>query len=73
MSNGTDEQRFLTMAEAAAAVGMTRFTLRQRILAGELVAYDDARDRRRRLIAARDLQALSEPRPRTRAAQSVAA
>jgi hypothetical protein len=65
-SSDTDKQRFLTMAEAAVVVGMSRFTLRQRILAGELVAYDDARDRRRRLIAARDLQTLSTPRPRTR-------
>jgi hypothetical protein len=73
MSSTTPDQEFLPLAEAARLAGMSRFTLRQRILSGEVIAYDDWRDRRRRLIAARDLAALTEPRPRTRTVQQVAA
>jgi excisionase family DNA binding protein len=73
MGDNTAEPRFVTLGEACRVLGMTRPTLRVRINAGELVSYDDPRDRRRVLLAAQDLEALSEPRPRVRSAGLVAA
>ncbi len=62
----TTGEQFLTLGEACRVVGVTRPTLRQRIRNGELACFDDWRDRRRRLVSARDLATLNTPRLRPR-------
>jgi hypothetical protein len=59
---GLNSEELLTLDEAMQRYGVTRITLRRRILAGELILYADPRDLRRRLVARRDLDQMFEPR-----------
>ncbi len=53
---------FLPMNEAAKRLGISEFTIRGRIAAGELAVWVDPLDRRRRLLRRRDLDRYARPR-----------
>lgn len=53
----TAERRFVTTREAARLTGISMPTLRRRVRAGHLTAYDNPRDFRVRLLATDELQA----------------
>ena len=53
---------YLTLNEAAKRLGISAFTVRGRIAAGELAVWVDPLDRRRRLLRRRDLDRYARPR-----------
>jgi len=53
---------YLPLNEAAKRLGISGFTIRRRIAAGELAVWVDPLDRRRRLIRRRDLDRYAKPR-----------
>ena len=59
--NPTDE--YVGAHKAARMLGVAPLTLRQRILRGELEAFEDPLDARRRLIRTADLETLKTIRP----------
>ncbi len=54
--------QWVDLSDAARVLGVARITLRQRIVSGELEAFSDPLDRRRRLIRRRDLLRFAKPR-----------
>jgi hypothetical protein len=58
-------EELLTYEQAAKRFCVSVDVLRRRARAGELSVYIDSRDRRRRLVAPADLDALFHPRPVT--------
>lgn len=56
-------ERLLTIKQATEKYGVSDFTLRRRIAAGELTVYTDALDRRARLLDPAELDAYAKPRP----------
>lgn len=58
-----DAKNLIPYREIEALLGIARRTLQERIQAEGIQTYRDGRDRRRRLIDARDLPKLMEPRP----------
>jgi Helix-turn-helix domain len=54
---------YLTMAQAQAALGVSKTTLQKRVRAGLLSTYRDARDTRVRLVKVEDVARLREPVP----------
>jgi predicted site-specific integrase-resolvase len=57
----TPPEGFLTFAEAQAALGVSKATLQRRVRAGELDVYEDARDKRVRLVRREDIERLRQP------------
>jgi len=55
--------RLLTIKEACERFGVSDFTLRRRIAAGELTVYTGALDRRARLLDPDELTRYAQPRP----------
>ena len=54
--------RLLTIREATKAFGVSDFTLRRRIAAGELTTFVNPLDRRARLLDAAELERYAAPR-----------
>lgn len=55
---------YLTMAEAAAVTGTSRFQMSRLIKREGIPTYELPRDRRQKLIKEQDLEQLKTPRPR---------
>ena len=53
---------YLPLTEAAKRLGISEFTMRRRIAAGELSVWTDPLNRRRRLLRRRDLDRYAKPR-----------
>lgn len=53
---------FITLQEAEAILGVSRFTIWRLIKDGELTAYQAPADRRRKLVRREDVEALATPR-----------
>lgn len=60
------ETTLLTYDQVIEQTGFSRRTLNDRILSEQIVTYVDGVDRRRRLIAAKDVPRLVEVRPAQR-------
>lgn len=58
-----DDKEFISYREVEMRLGIARRTLQERIQLEGIQTYRDGRDRRRRLIDARDLPKLMEPQP----------
>lgn len=56
-----DDKKFIPYSEVEIRLGIARRTLQERIQLEGIKTYRDGRDRRRRLIDARDLPKLIEP------------
>ncbi len=52
---------YMTIKEAAKALGISRATIYRRVKAGELEAYQSRADRRERLVRRADIEALMRP------------
>jgi excisionase family DNA binding protein len=52
---------FMTLGEAAEALGVSRATLWRRVQAGEIIAFQSQRDRRQKLVRRSDIEALMKP------------
>jgi excisionase family DNA binding protein len=63
MAEGTyrPPEGFLTMAQAQAALGISKPTLQRMVRAGRLEAYEDPRNQRVRLVRAEDVARMSQP------------
>jgi excisionase family DNA binding protein len=55
------QDEFMTLKEAAEALGVSRATLWRRIQNGELVSYQSQQDRRQRLVRREEIEALLRP------------
>lgn len=55
------ENEFVTMAEAAEMMGISKATMWRRVKAGEIQAYESQVDRRRKLVRKRDIEAMIAP------------
>ena len=62
-SGYTPPEGYMTMAEAQARLGVTRTTLRKRVIDRGLRVYTDPRDTRVRLLKAEDVERLTRPEP----------
>ena len=58
------ESEFVTMTEAQALLGVSRFKIWQLVRNGEIETFESQLDRRQKLIRRADLDALRNPRPR---------
>lgn len=56
-------EQFVTVTEAHRRAGVSLTTLRDRARRGELVLYNNPRDKRSRLVALEDLDRLLTPQP----------
>ena len=63
MADGTyrPPEGFLTMAQAQAALGISKPTLQRMVRAGRLEVYEDPRNQRVRLVRVGDVERLSQP------------
>lgn len=52
---------FMTLNEAAEALGVSRATIWRRIQKGEIVAFQSQQDRRQRLVRRKDIEAMMRP------------
>ena len=59
----TTAEGFITVREAATALGLTERTLNRRLERGTVRVYRDGRDHRRRVLMVDDLPKLVEPGP----------
>jgi len=59
----TSNPEFVPLGVAARRAGISRVTLRDRVLTGEVPVFRDARDRRYTLVRVVDVDRLSTPRP----------
>ena len=71
--NSTGPTEFVTLSAAAAQVGVSRTTMRDRVRLGMLPAYRDPLDRRLVLLRAVDVERLRTPRPVAAPREEVAA
>lgn len=55
------ENEFVTMAEAAEMLGVSKATMWRRVKSGEIEAFESQQDRRRKLVRRADIEALSAP------------
>jgi excisionase family DNA binding protein len=55
------QEGYMTMTEAAEALGLSRATLWRRIQAGELVAFQSHQDRRQKLVRRVDIEEMLKP------------
>jgi excisionase family DNA binding protein len=56
-------EEFMSLQEAADALGVSRFTLWRLIRDEQLAAYQLPADRRRKLVKRSEVEALKRPRP----------
>jgi excisionase family DNA binding protein len=56
-------EEFLSAAEAAELLGVTRFTISRLIRSGELATYKSPLNRRKKLVRRADVEALRQPVP----------
>jgi excisionase family DNA binding protein len=54
---------YVTQAEAAALLGVSRWTLQERIRKAQLPVYSAPADHRRRLLRRADVEQLAQPQP----------
>ena len=52
---------FMTLGQAEERLGISRATVRRKVLSGDLATYDDPRNRRVRLVKVDDLERLATP------------
>jgi excisionase family DNA binding protein len=64
---------YLTMAQAQAALGISKPTLQRMVHAGALATFRDQRNRRVRLVKAEDVERLAQPLPAHETEQGKAA
>ena len=57
------DDEFVTMGEAQAILGVSKFKMWQLVRDGQLTAYQAPLDRRQKLIRREDLEALCRPAP----------
>lgn len=55
------ENEFMTMAEAADALGISNATIWRRVKSGEIEAFESQLDRRRKLIRRSDIEQMLAP------------
>ena len=67
MATLTIDPEFVPLGIAAARLGVSRVTMRDRVRTGEVPAFTDQRDRRFTLIRVADVDRLRTPRPREEA------
>jgi excisionase family DNA binding protein len=54
-------EEYMTLTEAAAALGISRATIWRRIQAGEIAAFQSQQDRRQRLVRRSDVERMLKP------------
>ncbi|MGC4107054.1 MAG: excisionase family DNA-binding protein [Thermomicrobiales bacterium] len=59
----TMQNEFMTIRQAAEALGVTRVTVWRRVKEGDLEAFQSQADRRERLVRRSDVEALMRPVP----------
>ncbi len=52
---------FMTLHEAAEALGVSRATIWRRVQKGEIIAFQSHQDRRQRLVRREDIEAMMRP------------
>ncbi len=57
------QDEYMTIKEAAKALGISRATIYRRVKAGELEAYQSRADRRERLVRRADIEERMGPEP----------